>query len=253
MRWSRRTFEAMQDFYRRTLAWSLDNPKTIMVDPADRGGAEFLSAGHRAQGLLPRCRTTARMQGGIRGDQSISFQSMQKKFHAVRRHHQEPIRRWRRWAALPAASATNTGNIFVTLKPPRRARHVTTDEVIDRLRPKLDNVAGARLFLQAGASRSAPAAARAMASYQYTIQGDTLDDCNDLGAQDHRRAAGRAGAGGRQFRPAGQGPGGRSEDRPRHRGAAGPQRQPRSTTRSMMPSASARSRPSTRTRTSIMW
>ena len=71
-----------------------------------------------------------------------------------------------RWAALPAASgATNSGNVFVTLKPPARARLCHTDEVIDRLRPKLLNsIAGARLFLQAGGSRCAPAAARAMAT-----------------------------------------------------------------------------------------
>src|SRR5205085_426879 len=31
MRWSRRAMDAMQGFYRRTLNWSLDNPKTIMA------------------------------------------------------------------------------------------------------------------------------------------------------------------------------------------------------------------------------
>ena len=49
-------------------------------DAAGRGRAECLSAGDRAQGLLPRYRQRHDLQGGIRGDQSISFQSMQKKF-----------------------------------------------------------------------------------------------------------------------------------------------------------------------------
>src|SRR6185369_11241689 len=31
MRWSRRAMDGMQSFYRRTLTWSLDNPKTIMA------------------------------------------------------------------------------------------------------------------------------------------------------------------------------------------------------------------------------
>ncbi|HEU0095290.1 MAG TPA: efflux RND transporter permease subunit, partial [Rhizomicrobium sp.] len=31
MRWSRRIMEGMQNFYRRTLTWSLDNPKTVML------------------------------------------------------------------------------------------------------------------------------------------------------------------------------------------------------------------------------
>ena len=43
---------------------------------------------------------------------------------------------------------TNSGSVFVVLKP-LSEREVSAEEVIDRLRPKLDQIAGARLFLRA--------------------------------------------------------------------------------------------------------
>ena len=75
--------------------------------------------------------------------------------------------------------ATNTGNVFVTLKPPRE-RGLTTPEVIDRLRPQ-----AAKRWRAPGCScnpgrpASAPAAARAMATTNTPSRRDTLDDLND--------------------------------------------------------------------------
>ena len=120
--------------------------------------------------------------------------------------------------------ATNTGNVFVTLKP-LRERGLSTPEVIDRMRPKLLNVAGARLFLQSGGGIRA-GGRQGNGDYQYTIQADALEDLNTWVPKITAALAGRAGAAGRQFRPAGQGPAGRSQDRPRHRRAAGPERRP---------------------------
>ncbi len=72
--------------------------------------------------------------------------------------------------------ATNQGNVFVTLKP-LRERGIATDAVIDRLRPKLEQVAGARLFLTPGGQIRA-GGRQGNGAYQYTIQADTLEDLN---------------------------------------------------------------------------
>jgi multidrug efflux pump len=72
--------------------------------------------------------------------------------------------------------ATNSGNVYVTLKPPRQ-RGLSGDEVIDRLRPKLEQVAGARLFLTPGGQIRA-GGRQGNGNYQYTIEGDTLEDVN---------------------------------------------------------------------------
>ncbi len=63
--------------------------------------------------------------------------------------------------------ALNTANVYVELKPLAQ-RHLSADQVVQRLRPKLNRVSGARLFLQAaqdlhiGGRQSA-------AEYQYTL------------------------------------------------------------------------------------
>ena len=49
--------------------------------------------------------------------------------------------------AFTGGSQTNSGFVFVVLKP-LSERQVSMEKVISRLRPKLNQVAGARLFLQ---------------------------------------------------------------------------------------------------------
>jgi multidrug efflux pump len=76
---SRRSFDAAQDFYARTLAWALDNPLTIMAILAITIGLNYYLFSIIPKGFFP-VQDEGRMQGGLRADQSISFQSMQKKF-----------------------------------------------------------------------------------------------------------------------------------------------------------------------------
>ena len=175
MRWSRRTFEAMQDFYRRTLGWSLNNPKTIMAILFITIGVNVYLFTIVPKGFFPD-QDNGTLQGGIRGDQSISFQSMQKKFlQFVNIIKSDPA--VATVGGFVGGQATNTGNVYVRLKPPRE-RGLSSTEVIDRLRPKLEKVAGARLFLFPGGNIRA-GGRQGNGSYQYTIQGDTLEDINE--------------------------------------------------------------------------
>jgi multidrug efflux pump len=115
------------------------------------------------------------LQGGIRGDQSISFQSMQQKFQQfVEIIKADPA--VATVGGFAGGQASNSGNVYVTLKPPRE-RGLSSVQVIDRMRPKLEKVAGARLFLQAGGGIRAGGRG-GNGGYQYTIQGDTLEDIN---------------------------------------------------------------------------
>ncbi|HEY8255298.1 MAG TPA: efflux RND transporter permease subunit [Rhizomicrobium sp.] len=174
MRWSRRTFESMQDFYRRTLHWSLDNPKTIMAILFITIALNFYLMGIVPKGFFPD-QDNGTLQGGIRGDQSISFQSMQKKFQQfVDIIKSDPA--VATVGGFAGGQASNTGNVYVTLKPPRE-RGLSSVEVIDRLRPKLEKVSGARLFLFPGGQIRA-GGRQGNGSYQYTILGDTLEDLN---------------------------------------------------------------------------
>src|SRR3569833_250367 len=147
MRFSRRCLEAMTNFYHRTLLWSLDNPKTIMTTLLIAVVLNFYLLGIVPKGFFPDV-DNGMIMGGIRGDQSISFQAMQKKF----KQFIDIIKADPAVASVggfAGGQATNYGNVFVTLKPPRE-RGLSTDQVIDRMRPSLEKVSGARLFLQSG-------------------------------------------------------------------------------------------------------
>ncbi len=116
------------------------------------------------------------LMGQIIADQSISFQAMKQKLQQL----QEIVQ------TDPAVSsvigftgtrALNNANVYVALKPLAQ-RHLSADQVVQRLRPKLNKVSGARLFLQAtqdlriGGRQSA-------AEYQYSL---TSDDTAALSA-----------------------------------------------------------------------
>jgi multidrug efflux pump len=88
-------------------------------------------------------------------------------------------------------SATNQGRFFVTLKPlERRGQcktphlwnpcYVSADDVINRLRGKLAVVPGATLFLQVQQDLNI-GGRYGQAQYQYTIQGEDLNELNNWG------------------------------------------------------------------------
>ncbi|MEO8894737.1 MAG: efflux RND transporter permease subunit, partial [Rhizomicrobium sp.] len=115
MRWSRRMLERMTEFYRKTLVWSLDNPRTIMMTVLVAVVLNFYLIGIVPKGFFPDT-DNGMIQGGIRGDQSISFQSMQKKF----KQFIDIIKADPAVATVggfAGGQATNQGNVFATLKP----------------------------------------------------------------------------------------------------------------------------------------
>ncbi|MBW8834574.1 MAG: efflux RND transporter permease subunit, partial [Burkholderia sp.] len=174
MRWSRRTMDRMLNFYRGTLTWSLRNPKTIMMILLIAVGLNVYLLKIVPKGFFPDV-DNGMIFGGIRGDQSISFQSMQKKFQQfINIIKADPA--VETVGGFAGGQATNSGNVFVTLKP-RRERGLSTPEVIQRMSPRLLKVAGARLFLQSGGGIRA-GGRQGNGDYQYTVQADTLEDLN---------------------------------------------------------------------------
>ena len=68
----------------------------------------------------------------------------------------------------------NSGRFFITLKP-RSERDVSAGEVITRLRPQLEKVEGARLFMQAAQDVNVGGRA-SRTQFQYTLQDADLDE-----------------------------------------------------------------------------
>ena len=80
-------------------------------------------------------------------------------------------------AQVGGTDALNQGRVFITLKPPKE-RDVTVYEVITRLRPQLDKVAGIRMFLQAAQDINV-GGRRTRTQFQYTLQDADSDTLNE--------------------------------------------------------------------------
>ena len=165
-------FEAMLNLYDRTLRRALQWPALVMLSLlATLAFAVYLFT-IVPKGFIPQ-QDNGLMIGGIQADQSISFQLMQQKlaeFVDIVSH--DP--------AVEAANGftggaqTNSGFVFVVLKP-LSERKVSVQQVMGRLRPKLNQVAGARLFLQPATDIRVGGRA-SFAQYQYTLLADNTDE-----------------------------------------------------------------------------
>ncbi len=114
---------------------------------------------------------TGRIQGGLRGDQSISFQSMKDKLAKfIEIVKADPA--VADVAGFTGGGQTNGGMVFVSLKPKSERGGLTSDEVVNRLRPKL-LIPGAIMFLNV--PRELRIGGRfGFGGTQYTLQGDDV-------------------------------------------------------------------------------
>ncbi len=170
-----RGFDAMRDFYGRTLTSALDHPRLVMLVLLTTIGLNIYLFAIIPKGFFPQ-QDTGTLNGNLRADQSISFQAMVQKLRTTMSIvQQDPaVQDVVGYTGGGGYGATNTANIFVGLKPLKQ-RHDKSDRVIARLRAKLSVVTGARLYLQAVQDIRA-GARQSNSQYQYTILADSLQD-----------------------------------------------------------------------------
>jgi multidrug efflux pump len=170
---SERAFTTILRLYDRSLRRALQWPALVMLSLL----ATLCLGGYLVtvipKGFFPN-QDVGLMFGGIQADQSISFQLMEKKltqFVDIIRHDPavESV------SAFTGGGQTNAGFVFAVLKP-LSERGVSMQQVMGRLRPKFNQVAGARLYLQ-GAQDIRTGGRASYAQYQYTLLGD---DANDI-------------------------------------------------------------------------
>ena len=175
-RTSERAFDRVVSLYGRTLAVALRfRAITLVVLLATIGLNVYLFV-RVPKGFFPQ-QDNGRIQGSITADQDTSFQAMDKILLAMINIV----------AADPAVdtvngftggSTYNTARLFVSLKP-LAERKISADLIIARLRPKLARIPGATLYLQA-AQDLRVGGRQSNAEYQFTLQGDNLDDLNQF-------------------------------------------------------------------------
>jgi len=172
---SERVFDAMLNFYRRTLDVAFRHPLAIMLTFAVVLGLNVYLYIIIPKGFFPQ-QDTGRMIGIIQADQSISFQLMQQKLtQFVTILKNDPAVETA--VGFTGGGQTNSGFMFVSLKP-LGERKLSVDQVIGRLRRAMAVVPGATLFLQA--VQDIRVGGRASnAQYQFTLQGSTFEELNE--------------------------------------------------------------------------
>jgi multidrug efflux pump len=165
--------------YDVTLSWTLRHPATVMLIAVITFGVNVYLFVVIPKGFFPQ-QDNGRFAGVLVAAQDVSFSAIREKMiRFVDIVQKDP--------AVEAATAftgggggrgttSNTGRMFVALKP-RAERKLSADQVIARLRPKLAQVPGATLFLQA--TQDVRLGGRlSQAQYQYTLVSDNLEELN---------------------------------------------------------------------------
>jgi HAE1 family hydrophobic/amphiphilic exporter-1 len=175
--WSERAFERMLHAYERgldrALRWKLT---TLCIFFATLALSVYLFI-IIPKGFFPQ-QDNGFLTGTSDASQDISFADMKR--------HQEELSDIVQ--ADPAVdsiamfiggggTALNSGRMYVTLKP-HGERSVNAQQIISRLRPKLEKVEGARLYMQA--SQDVRLGGRATRTqFEFTLQDANLDELNE--------------------------------------------------------------------------
>ena len=170
--WSERVFEAMINAYGRGLHWVLGHTHLMLGVVGLAMALTVVLFILIPKGLFPQ-QDNGLLIGASDAPQDVSFYTMRTRQKAVDDVVQTSPDVAHAVAFIGGGGTTNTGNVFVDLKP-RPPRKLTADEVITWLRPKLAQVQGIALYLQAAQDvRIGGRASRTQ--YQYTLQAADLD------------------------------------------------------------------------------
>jgi multidrug efflux pump len=169
-RFSERIFNGMLYGYRRSLEWVLVNPGLTLVILLMVIALNVVLIARIPKGFFPQ-QDTGALVGGVQGPQDASFPVMDNSIQRlVRVIKADP-------AVANVVGYVGNGNggfIYTALKP-LDERKIGAPEIINRLRPKLNRLPVASVFLQAAQDlRIGGRGSNAL--YQYTIQADNVND-----------------------------------------------------------------------------
>jgi hydrophobic/amphiphilic exporter-1 (mainly G- bacteria), HAE1 family len=174
--WSERAFERMLQAYERgldlALRWSLT---TLCIFFATVALSVYLFV------LIPKGFFPQQDNGFLTAvsemPQDISFAEMKRRQEELNQIVQaDPAVDSIAMFIGGGGTALNSGRMYITLKP-REERSVSAQQVISRLRPKLAQVEGAKLYMQA--SQDVRLGGRATRTqFEFTLQDANLDELN---------------------------------------------------------------------------
>ena len=175
--WSERAFDAMLRAYERgldlALRWKLT---TLMIFFATLGLSVYLFV-IIPKGFFPQ-QDNGLITATSEASQDISFADMKRHQEELGKIVQaDPDVASVAMAIGGSGRAGNNGSLFITLKP-RDERKATAQQIIARLRPQLEKVEGARLYMQA-AQDVRLGGRPTRTQFEFTLQDADLAELNE--------------------------------------------------------------------------
>ncbi len=165
-RWLEASFDRIQDRYARSLDWALGHATLVMVILAATVAFNVYLFVKIPKGFFPQ-QETGQLQGGLRADQSVSFQAMQGKLQQI-------IDIVRKDPAVDSVvgftGGARAGGGFLSASLKRDTKDKSAD-VLKRLRPKLSRITGVGTFLTP-AQDIRVGGRQSNSAYQYTLKSD---------------------------------------------------------------------------------
>jgi multidrug efflux pump len=168
-----RAFDIVHRWYEHSLDWALGARwlvLMILLLVIALNGYLLVMA---PKGFFPQ-QDTGQISGGMRADQSISFQAMQEKLRTiVNIIRTDPA--VDTVVGFTGGSRAGGGFMFINLKEPSQRKGVAAQAVIARLRPQLARVTGISLFLNP-VQDLRMGGRQSNSAYQYTLKSDNGAD-----------------------------------------------------------------------------
>jgi multidrug efflux pump len=170
---SERVFEGLLSGYRNSLRWVLQNSLLTLTVLFLTIALNVALVYRIPKGFFPQ-QDTGVLAGGIQGPQDASFPQMDDSIQRIEAVIKKDPAIQNVMGFTGGGGATNTGFIFIALKP-LSERKIDAPQIINRLRPQLNRLPVASIFLQA-AQDLRIGGRNSSALYQYTIQSDNISD-----------------------------------------------------------------------------
>jgi multidrug efflux pump len=170
---SERVFEWVLSLYRHSLEWVLANPTITLMVLGLTVALNVVLVINMPKGFFPQ-QDTGAIVGGVQGPQDSSYAAMNASIQQIGDVIKSDPGVANVIVFTGGSGATNTGFVYIALKP-LSERQTGAADIINRLRPKLNRLPVASVFLQA--SQDLRIGGRGSnALYQYTLQSDSATE-----------------------------------------------------------------------------
>jgi multidrug efflux pump len=170
-RWLRRCGQAGEAVYRRSLRWSLDHGRIVLLLLLATVGLNVYLYASIPKGFFPQ-QDTGQLMGFFRVDTGTSFGETQARLDAFRRVLLADPAVDTVTAYAGGRGGSNSSFIQVQLKP-LGERTASANDVVNRLRPRFEHTPGARMFLVPQQDIFVGHSSRS-GSYSYMLMGSDL-------------------------------------------------------------------------------